>query len=226
MITYKNNILLHATLLITSLTPFSGRQQSNGSSLTTYSASDIAQEAKVATQGKNITSKNDYFVDATDRTLFVCGINLEGDTKIPYTPYGAPHIEERFYNGNEVSYVRHPFSLAEEADTHFECLKTRYFHFIHFLVTWEANEHEEPGMYDTSYLEYVQAIIKKAGTYSINLLIDPHQDVWNRYRSRYSGGDGAPMWVSATVDDLWISGLIGTMTSCSSKSSTSPILVF
>ena len=138
---------------------------------------------------KNITISNGHFVDQTGRTMFLRGINLGGDTKVPFSPNGATHIREGFFNGKEVSFTGRPFPL-EEADEHFSRLKAWGFQFLRFLVTWEAIEHEGPGIYDTEYLAYLKAIIEKANEYGINVIIDPHQDVW----SRFSGGDGAPLW--------------------------------
>ena len=53
-----------------------------------------------------------------------------------------------------------------------------------------AVEHEGPGIYDTAYLDYLETIVESAARHGISLFIDPHQDVW----SRWSGGDGAPLW--------------------------------
>ncbi len=143
----------------------------------------------VSTENHNITLVNGVFVDATGRSMFLRGINLGGSTKVPFTPNIASHVNEGFFNGTELSFVGRPFPL-KDADIHFQRLKAWGFHFLRFLVTWEAIEHEGPGIYDTAYLEYIKAIIIKADEYGINVLIDPHQDVW----SRYTGGDGAPLW--------------------------------
>lgn len=143
----------------------------------------------VENQTKNITTHNGNFVDATGRTMFLRGINLGGSTKVPYSPNMASHVNDGFFNGKEVSFVGRPFPI-EEADIHFKRLKAWGYHFLRFLVTWEAIEHEGPGIYDKEYLTYIKAIVSKANEYGINVLIDPHQDVW----SRFSGGDGAPLW--------------------------------
>lgn len=136
-----------------------------------------------------ITMDGIWFKDGDGRTLLLRGVNLGGSTKVPYAPNGASYRREGFYDTREVSFVGRPFPLAE-ADEHFTRLKAWGFTFLRFLVTWEAIEHGGPGLYDEEYLDYVRAVVSKAGDYGINVFIDPHQDVW----SRWTGGDGAPAW--------------------------------
>jgi hypothetical protein len=93
-----------------------------------------------------------------------------------------------------VSFVDRPFPL-EEADEHFTRLRSWGFTFLRFTVTWEAIEHAGPGTYDTAYLDYLEAVVRKADEHGIWLYIDPHQDVW----SRFTGGDGAPAWTLEAV---------------------------
>jgi hypothetical protein len=130
-----------------------------------------------------------YFKDDFGRTLTLRGVNLGGSTKVPYSPNGATHLKEEFFEYRNVSFVGRPFPI-QEADEHFTRLKAWGLTFIRFLVTWEAIEHNGPGLYDRDYLEYIQTVVKKAAEYGIQMFIDPHQDVW----SRFSGGDGAPGW--------------------------------
>ncbi len=130
-----------------------------------------------------------WFKDEHGRTLILRGVNLGGSSKVPFRPNGATHIREGFYDHRNVSFVGRPFPL-EEADEHFSRLRAWGFTFLRFLVTWEAVEHAGPGVYDEEYLDYLYAVVRKAGEYGIQLFIDPHQDVW----SRMSGGDGAPGW--------------------------------
>ncbi|MFZ5942204.1 MAG: cellulase family glycosylhydrolase [Bacteroidota bacterium] len=144
--------------------------------------------------GKNITTYRDCFTDPTGRSMFLRGINLGGSSKVPWDPRMASHVRQGFFNGRDVSFKGRPFPL-DEADGHFQRLKEWGFHFVRFLVTWEAIEHEGPGIYDTDYLAYVRELIKKAGDYGINVVIDPHEDVW----SRFTGGDGAPLWTLELV---------------------------
>ncbi len=134
------------------------------------------------------------FKDEFGRTLMLRGVNLGGSSKVPYQPDGSTYISEDFYNHRDVSFVGRPFPLVE-AEEHFSRLKSWGFNFLRFLVTWEAIEHDGPGIYDHGYLEYIRAVVEKAAEYDINMFIDPHQDVW----SRFSGGDGAPGWTFEMV---------------------------
>ena len=117
------------------------------------------------------------------------GVNLGGSSKVPFKSNGATWNREGFYDHRDVSFVGRPFPL-EEADEHFNRLRLWGFTFLRFLVSWEAVEHAGPDLYDEAYLEYLHAVVKKAGDYGIQMFIDPHQDVW----SRFTGGDGAPGW--------------------------------
>ncbi len=135
-----------------------------------------------------------WFKDEHGRTLILRGTNLSGATKVPYTPSGATYRSDNFYDHRGVSFVGRPFPLAE-ADEHFSRLKAWGMTFLRFLITWEAIEHAGPGQHDEAYLDYLYAVIKKAGDYDIHVFIDPHQDVW----SRWTGGDGAPGWTLEAV---------------------------
>ncbi len=141
-----------------------------------------------------ITTDGVWFKDEQGRRLILRGANLSGATKVPVTPDGATYRSDSFYDHHNVSFVGRPFPL-EEADEHFSRLKTWGMTFLRFLITWEAIEHAGPGQYDEDYLDYLYAIVQKAGEYSIHVFIDPHQDVW----SRWTGGDGAPGWTLEAV---------------------------
>ena len=135
-----------------------------------------------------------HFTDEHGRTLLLRGVNLGGSTKVPFRPDGATYIREGFPRSRNVSFVGRPFPL-EEADEHLGRLRSWGFNFLRLLVTWEAIEHAGPGQYDEEYIEYVRAVVEKAGRYGFSLYIDPHQDMW----SRFSGGDGAPGWTLEAV---------------------------
>ena len=136
-----------------------------------------------------LQAKGRWFRDEAGRAVILRGVNLSGGSKVPACPPGATHLPDSLDERKDVSFVGRPFPL-EEADEHFSRLKHWGLDFLRFVVTWEALEHEGPGIYDEACIDCIEAILEKAGEYDINLLIDPHQDVW----SRFSGGDGAPAW--------------------------------
>jgi hypothetical protein len=138
-----------------------------------------------------------HFKDEHGRTLMLRGVNLGGSSKVPARPAGGTHLRDDFFEHRTVSFVGRPFPL-DEADEHFRRLRAWGFRFLRLLVTWEAVEHAGPGQYDEEYLAYLREVAALAGEYGLQLLIDPHQDVW----SRFSGGDGAPGWTfeSAGLD--------------------------
>jgi hypothetical protein len=161
--------------------------------LTTFSSASIpiaTSELLTDSLSKNIHVDGEWFKDHSGRVMHLRGINVAGSTKLPFSPRIESHVNENFFeSAKTVSFIGRPFPL-EEADDHFKRLKLWGFQFIRLLVTWEAIEHEGPGIYDQAYLEYLHEIVKKAASYNINVFIDPHQDVW----SRFTGGDGAPLW--------------------------------
>ncbi|MBS1151189.1 MAG: putative glycosidase [Myxococcaceae bacterium] len=121
-----------------------------------------------------IRIEGDRFVDEHRRTLLLRGVNLGGSSKLPRA---------------EGSFVGRPFPL-DEADEHFSRLQRWGLTTLRLVVTWEAIEHAGPRKYDLAYLDYLEALIRRAATHQLAVFIDFHQDVW----SRFSGGDGAPGW--------------------------------
>jgi hypothetical protein len=142
----------------------------------------------------NIHTNGSNFVDDRGRVVMLHGVNLSGSSKVPFTPNGATYIRENFFDHRNVSFVGRPFPL-DQADEHMGRLREWGYNFLRLLVTWEAIEHAGPSIYDEQYLDYIVAVVRKAGQYGFNLFIDPHQDVW----SRFSGGDGAPGWTLEAV---------------------------
>ncbi|MCL2230661.1 MAG: glycoside hydrolase family 5 protein, partial [Treponema sp.] len=133
--------------------------------------------------------KNNLILDNEGRSLVLRGVNLGGDSKIPYCIPGKETNLDFLDRKNDVSFAGRPFPV-EEAGEHFKRLKDGGFTFLRFIVTWEAIEHEGPGIYDEAYLAYLRKILLAAEKEGISVFIDPHQDVW----SRWTGGDGAPAW--------------------------------
>ena len=133
------------------------------------------------------------FVDATGRQVILRGLNLGGDSKVPYPNGGTQHPGD-FADHRAVSFVGRPFLLSD-ADEHLSRIKAWGFNCLRLLTTWEAVEHAGPRQYDAQYLNYLQQICRKAGEHELYVFIDFHQDVW----SRMSGGDGAPGWTFEAV---------------------------
>ena len=134
-----------------------------------------------------IKASGKWLKDQHGRTVLLRGVSLGGSSKVPRTPDGATHIRQGFFDHRDVSFTGRPFPL-EEADEHLRRLRAWGFDLVRLLVPWEAVEHAGPGIYDQAYLDYLYFLIERAEELGIQVIIDPHQDVW----SRFSGGDGAP----------------------------------
>jgi hypothetical protein len=130
-----------------------------------------------------ISIKNGQFIDDNGRILNLRGVNLSGSSKRPF------NYTDLNQDPKSTTFVGRPFPI-EDAPEHFVRLAACGLTFVRFIITWEAIEHAGPGIYDKEYLDYVRAVCSKANEYGILIYIDPHQDVW----SRWTGGDGAPLW--------------------------------
>ncbi|KAI8974657.1 glycoside hydrolase superfamily [Pilobolus umbonatus] len=134
-----------------------------------------------------------WFIDKkSNRTVLFKGINVGGGTKLPV---GLPSHEQHGFwvdYDRKVTFIGRPFPL-HEADEHFARLVGYGFNLIRFVVTWEALEHEGPGLYDEEYLDYLIHLLNKCGKFGLKVFIDPHQDCW----SRHCGGSGHPGWTLA-----------------------------
>ncbi|ODV96510.1 hypothetical protein PACTADRAFT_49842 [Pachysolen tannophilus NRRL Y-2460] len=135
------------------------------------------------------------FVESkSGRRVTLKGINLDSSMKIPTSP---PHMtsyrpfkDGLFWDGDNVSFVGRPFPI-EEAEEHFNRIKSWGYNTIRYIITWEAIEHFGPGHYDDEFVEYTIKILKIIDRIGgLYVFIDPHQDVW----SRFTGGCGAPLW--------------------------------
>ncbi|KAJ5692509.1 glycosyl hydrolase [Penicillium macrosclerotiorum] len=129
------------------------------------------------------------FRDSQNREVVIRGINVAGDSKYPKTPDVPSYVPDRFFDGDNVSFVGRPFSL-EDAHTHFKRLRKWGYNTIRYIFTWEAIEHAGPGRYDQEWIAFTIEVLRIAKKYEFYVFMDPHQDVW----SRFSGGSGAPMW--------------------------------
>ena len=136
-----------------------------------------------------ISQHGSVFLDEHGREVLLRGVNLGGDSKVPY-PNGGTHFYSDFADHRTVSFVGRPFPL-QEAEEHFRRLRHWGFNLVRLLTTWEAIEHAGPLMYDEQYLDYYREIVRIAGSFGLYVLVDFHQDAW----SRMTGGDGAPGWL-------------------------------
>ncbi|KAI9031359.1 glycoside hydrolase superfamily [Hyaloraphidium curvatum] len=139
-----------------------------------------------------LRTRGRFFRDNLGRAVHLRGVNVAPNAKTPANQPSQVGGEEFFdaeWQRKSASFVGQPFPL-EQADEHFARLRRWGFNFVRFNITWEAIEHGGPGVYDTAYIEYVVAVLRKARDHGVRCFIDPHQDVW----SRWSGGDGAPLW--------------------------------
>lgn len=137
--------------------------------------------------------EGDRFVDACGREVMLRGVNLGGDSKLPFEN-GETWRNDDFSGHRSVSFVGRPFPI-EEADDHFARLRGWGFNCLRLLTTWEAVEHAGRGQYDEAYLDYFAEICRRAGQYGFYVFVDFHQDVW----SRMTGGSGAPGWTLETI---------------------------
>src|ERR1700712_3672559 len=117
-----------------------------------------------------------HFLDNNDREVILHGINVAADMKYPAKPETPSHIPDRFFDGDNVSFVDQPFSL-EDAPSHFSRLRKWGFNTIRYIFTWEAVEHEGPGKYDEEFCQHTVNILRMAKEYGFYVFMDPHQDV-------------------------------------------------
>ncbi|CCE62315.1 hypothetical protein TPHA_0C01590 [Tetrapisispora phaffii CBS 4417] len=148
--------------------------------------------------GKINIDLNGNFCDSKGNIIVLRGVNLDPSVKYPSNSFSSTHfgslkdgLGNNFYDdADKVSYIGHPLSL-EDAEVHLNRLKSLGYNCIRLPITWDALEHEGPGIYDYAFMDYIIDLLKKiqdiGGLY---VYLDPHQDVW----SRFGGGSGAPLW--------------------------------
>ena len=140
-----------------------------------------------------IRAEGPWFKDADGRVVILRGVNLGGDSKVPF-PHGGTENPTDFSDHRDVSFVGRPFPM-ESAEEHFRRLRACGFDCLRLLTTWESVEHAGPYLFDEPYLDTFAEICRMAGGYGLYVIVDFHQDVW----SRMTGGDGAPGWLFEKV---------------------------
>ncbi|MDR2104009.1 MAG: hypothetical protein LBP42_07910 [Treponema sp.] len=116
-----------------------------------------------------------YITDDAGRILMLRGCSLGEGPSNP-APGGAD-----LGRGGEFS--------PEEAEEHFALLSSRGFTFIRLPLTWEALEHEGPGIYDEAYPAYLRKILLIAEKRGLSVFITPGR------KGRQTGWEGFPPWV-------------------------------
>ncbi|CAK7895819.1 ergosteryl-beta-glucosidase [[Candida] anglica] len=142
------------------------------------------------------TDHEGHFIDKSGRKVTLKGINVDSGMKLPTNPSmpsykgNSSDPNNYFFDGENVTFVGRPFPL-EEAESHFQRIKSWGYNTVRYLLTWEAIEHSGPEQYDEEFIDYtikMLTILHNVG--GLYVFLEVHQDVW----SRYSGGSGAPMW--------------------------------
>ncbi len=115
-----------------------------------------------------IKVEGQFFKDKQGRVVFLRGVNVGGDSKVP------------------------PFKAIDNL-AQLDPLKNWGFNAIRLLFTWEAFE-PVPGEYNWDYLtNYYKWVIDGAYARGIYTVIDFHQDVFSRFTTQ-GCGEGFPAW--------------------------------
>lgn len=139
-------------------------------------------------------SSNGQFVDSKGRIIQLRGVNLDPSVKVPREPYLPTHDiqnESIYYDkAGDVDFTGHPMPL-KDIESHVNRIRSLGYNAIRYLFSWEAIEHEGPGIYDFKYMDFTIELLQKVNEIGgLYIYLDPHQDVW----SRCCGGSGAPLW--------------------------------
>ena len=143
--------------------------------------------AATAAQKFTIDPKTRTFRDDQGRARIFHGFNVV--VKRPdYTP-----IQDHF---------DFDMSISDEDLKYMQTWGTKI---IRLGVMWESVE-RSPGVYDTEYLDKIDALINKFGDYGIAVIVDNHQDLF----SRQLCGEGVPyFYTPSDVDHHCPWGVVG-----------------
>lgn len=127
------------------------------------------------------------FRDSHNREVTLRGINVAGDAKYPKSPDLPSFVPDKFFDGDDVSFVGRPFSL-EDAHGHFKRLRRWGYNTIRYIFTWEAIEHAGPGKYDEEWVTFTIEVLRIAKQYEFYVFMDPHQDVVSHSSRLFANG--------------------------------------
>ncbi len=123
-----------------------------------------------------LTIEDGRFADSRGRQVLLRGINVAGDAKYPSEPNQPSHVEEDFFDGDNVSFHKRPFG-KEDAHVHFSRLRRYGYNTLRYVFTWEAIEAAGPGKYDEEWIQHTIDVLRLAKDYGFYIFMDPHQDV-------------------------------------------------
>ncbi len=127
-----------------------------------------------------------YIKDGHGRYVYFHGLNVSGSDKFPVNddPCTTSKRQCTYDKVLQPSYVGKPFPI-EEADKHFEQIRSLGFNSIRLIMNWEAIQPDDPHQLDTEYLDFIERIVSKANEYGIYVLMDMHQDIFSRHLMVY-----------------------------------------
>lgn len=125
----------------------------------------------VSASAFSVDTENTLFLDQYSRYTVFHGVNVVRKLA-PFYP-----DLEHFHSNNSLT------------DMDLENLRSWGFNMIRLHVAWEGVEPTR-GQYNYTYIEKLREVIRKANKYGINVLLDAHQDLFNRKFC----GEGFPDW--------------------------------
>ena len=121
--------------------------------------------------------KDHVIVDADGRQLLLRGINANALVEYP-------------------SYYQETVPL-KKAD--FGEMAALGFTFLRLPISWSRLE-PQPGQYSSAYVSRIRTVVRRAESAGLDVLVDMHQDRYNRNLRPGDEADGAPDWATITND--------------------------